>query len=302
MTSLLTVVMMLSAADHLAAGDHRRELTVDQRERNYLVHVPKLKRPATGWPVVLIFHGGAGNANTMVRFTGLSEKADEAGFLAVYPNGTGRNDRVLTFNGGNCCGHAMNEQVDDVKFTGALLDDLEAVVKVDKRRVFATGMSNGAIMCYLLASEMADRIAAIAPVAGPMGTAGCSPSRPVPVCHFHGTDDAFAPFKGGRGSRSISRTDFYSVEHSIQSWVKANGCRTRPETASLLRRFNDGTRVTQTTYSGGKQAAEVILYTIEGMGHTWPGGENRLRFLGPPTKNISANDVMWKFFERHARK
>ncbi|MBC8355046.1 MAG: hypothetical protein H8E66_23960 [Planctomycetes bacterium] len=209
---------------------------------------------------------------------------------------------IGTDNGGNCCGHAMTEKVDDVKFVRALLDDLESVVKVDKKRVFATGMSNGAIMCYLLASEMADRIAAIALVAGPMGTIGCSPSQPVSVCHFHGTDDAFAPFNGGRGSRSISRTDFHSVEHSIQAWVNANGCQVRPKTVSIPSRVDDGTSVTRATYSGGKQGTEVVLYTIRAMGHTWPGSESRLRFLGATTKNLVANDVMWEFFQKHARR
>lgn len=302
MTSLLAALMMLSAADDLSAGDHRRDLTVDQRERYYLVHVPKLKQPKSGWPVVLIFHGGASNAETMVTFTGLNDKADKAGFVAVYPSGTGRTQRVLTFNGGNCCGRAMTEKVDDVKFVRSLLDDLESVVQVDRKRVFATGMSNGAIMSYLLASEMADRIAAIAPVAGPMGTADCSPSQPVAVCHFHGSDDAFAPLAGGRGSRSISRTDFYSVDHSIQAWVKANRCKTAPTVTSLPKSVDDGTSVTRAVYSGGKKETEVVLYTINGMGHTWPGGENRLRFLGATTKNLSANDVMWEFFQKHARK
>jgi polyhydroxybutyrate depolymerase len=139
----------------------------------------------------------------MVAFTGLNEKADEAGFLAVYPNGTGEK-RSLTWNGGNCCGYAVENQVDDVGFVRALLDDLEKVVTVDPSRVYATGISNGAIMAYRLASELSDRIAAVAPVAGPMGTATCSPRRPVSVMHFHGTDDQFAPCRraGGRGASS----------------------------------------------------------------------------------------------------
>src|SRR5437016_6447484 len=115
----------------------------------------------------------------MVRFCGLNEKADRAGFLAVYPSGTGRLERALTWNGGNCCGYAMLNKVDDVAFTRGLLDDLAKAVLIDRKRVYATGMSNGAMMVYRLASELSDRIAAIAPVSGPMGTRTCHPKRPV---------------------------------------------------------------------------------------------------------------------------
>ena len=115
----------------------------------------------------------------------------------------------------------------------AALDDLATVAKIDRKRIFATGMSNGAIISYRLASELSDRIAAVAPVAGPMGTETCSPKRPVPLIHFHGTDDQFAAFRGGSGSKSLSRTSFFSVEHSIQAWMKANGCPAEPKVEQL---------------------------------------------------------------------
>jgi polyhydroxybutyrate depolymerase len=302
MLGMLALTMVMSAdVKPLESGDYTRTLTVDDRERTYLVHVPKREDAAQPWPVVLMFHGGGSDAHAMVEFTGLNEKADEAGFLVVYPNGTGRLQRVLTWNGGNCCGRAMADNVDDVKFVAALLDDLAQVVPVDVNRVCATGMSNGAIMCYRLAAELADRIAAIAPVAGPMGTESCSPSRPVSICHFHGTDDAYAPFQGGVGKRSLTRTNFYSVEHSLAAWVKANGCHPKPEVTELPAQVDDGTSITRTTYSGGQGGAEVVLYTIQGAGHTWPGRPSQLSILGTSTKNISANDAMWEFFRRHPR-
>jgi len=296
----VAAVLLSVAASDLDAGTHTRNLTVDGRSRSYIVYVPKRDAPDAPWPVVLVFHGGGTNARSMITFCGLNEKADEAGFLAVYPNGTGTFRRVLTWNGGNCCGYAMRNNVNDVKFVGALLDDLGSVIEVDEKRIYATGMSNGAIMCYRLASDMADRIAAIAPVAGPVGTKTCSPTSPVPVCHFHGTADEFAPYKGGVGRRSLTRTNFYSVDHSIRAWVKANGCDSAPKTTKLPEKVSDGTRVSRTVYSGGKDGAEVILYTIEGGGHTWPGQETRMEFLGVYTKDVSANDVMWDFFKRHS--
>jgi polyhydroxybutyrate depolymerase len=284
---------------HLFPGEHTRQLTVDRRERSYVVHVPEAATPPAAWPVVLAFHGGGTNAETMIRFSGLSQKADTAGFVAVYPNGSGRLPRALTFNGGNCCGHALRHGVDDVKFVGELLDDLATVLPVDERRVFATGMSNGAMLCYLLAGQMADRIAAIAPVAGPMGTPSCSPARPVPVVHFHGTADEFAPYNGGRGRRSRTGVKFFSVEHTVSTWVKANGANPRPAVTQLPLKYVDGTRVTRTQYGAGHGSAEVVLYTIHEGGHTWPGRETPLKFLGKATLNISANDLMWTFFQRH---
>jgi polyhydroxybutyrate depolymerase len=290
------------AADPLRPGDHVRKLTVGGRERSYQVHIPSKYDQKKPTPLVLAFHGGGANADSMVRFSGLNEKSDEARFIVVYPSGTGRLERVLTFNGGNCCGYAMNNKVDDVEFTRQLLDDLAKSANIDRKRVFATGMSNGGIMAYRLASELSDRVAAIAPVAGPMGTEACQPKRPVSVMHFHGTADDNAPFKGGKGEKSISGTEFYSVDDSIQAWVKANGCKAEPVITTMPDRAEDGTTITHKTYGGGKDGAEVVLVVIEGGGHTWPGQESRLKMLGKSTKNISANDMMWEFFKKHPMK
>lgn len=300
MMQALAVLVTLFAVEGkaLGPGDHARTIEVGGQPRSYLVHVPPQYAAATPTPVVVAFHGGGANARNMVAFSGLNEKADRAGFIVVYPEGIGRLEQLHTFNAGNCCGLAAARNVDDVGFTRQILDDLAGVANIDRRRVFATGMSNGAMMAYRVASELADRIAAIAPVGGPMGTATCRPSRPVPVMHFHGDADEFAPFKGGRG-RGVSGTDFLSVDHSINAWVAANGCGTTPTATPLPDRENDGTTVRQLRYEGGRDGSEVVLVVIEGGGHTWPGREPRMRSLGTATRDISANDMMWDFFERH---
>lgn len=292
-------VLLTLMAELLPPGDHRRTLTVDERERYYLIHIPKTKAPLAGWPVVLAFHGGGSSPEGMVEFSGLNEKADTSGFVVVYPGGTGRLKQALTFNGGNCCGYAQRQEVDDVKFVAALLDDLEKAIQVDKRRIFSTGMSNGGIISYLIADKLSARIAAIAPVGGPMGAAACSPGRAVSVCHMHGTDDEFAPYRGGRGARSLTQTDFYSVDHSISAWVKANGCQSPPKVERRKPSVDDGTHVTKAVYPGGRDGSEVVLYTVHGAGHTWPGRPSKFAFLGKTTANLSANDVMWEFFTRH---
>ena len=297
----LFAMLMAVGDEGLRSGDHARTVVVEGVRRSYLVHVPPQYETSKPIPVVLAFHGGGANADNMVAFSGLNEKADQSGFVVVYPAGSGRLQRMLTFNAGNCCGNASANNVDDVAFIRVLLDDLAQVVNVDQKRVFATGMSNGAMMTYRLASELSDRIAAIAPVSGPMGTKDCRPSRPVPVIHFHGDADEFAPFQGGKG-RGPSGTDFYSVQHSIDAWVTANGCDKTPTTTRLVDRQDDGTTAKLLRYGSGKQDSEVVLVIIEGGGHTWPGREPRMRSLGVSTRDLSANDMMWDFFQQHPMK
>jgi polyhydroxybutyrate depolymerase len=302
LTPFLLIAMSAFAAEPLKPGDHTRNVTVGKLERTYLVHAPPKFDGAKPAPVVLIFHGGASNAEQMVRFCGLNDKADEAGFIAIYPNGTGRLAHALTWNGGNCCGYAAANNIDDVAFVRAILDDLQSSIKIDAKRVYATGMSNGAIFCYRLASELSDRIAAIAPVSGTMGAEACHPTRPVSVMHFHGTADEFLPIGGGRGTKSLSGTDFISVEHSIRAWIKADGCPEEPAITNLPDKEHDGTTATRKTFGSGKDGAEVVLFVIEGGGHTWPGRTPRINYLGNSTKNISANDLMWEFFKQHPMK
>ncbi len=286
-----------AAARALEPGDHVRSVAVAGTERTYLLHVPPSYEPGRPTPVVLAFHGAAMSGSLMVRFTGLSAKADEAGFLAVYPNGTGFLGLLRTFNAGTCCGSAARNGVDDVAFTRLLLEDLASAVNVDPDRVFATGMSNGAMMVYRVASELSDRIAAIAPVGGPMAMAPEKLERPVPVVHFHGTEDRFADFDGRAGEQMA----FSSVDGTVSAWRRANGCGPDPVTEELPDEDDDGTRVLRMTWSDGCGGAEVVLYRIEGGGHTWPGGTYRPRFLGVTTREVDANDVMWEFFLRHPR-
>ncbi len=304
-SGLLSHAQEPESSNRLAPGDHTRKLQFGDRDRRYLIHIPKSYNPSKPTPVVLVFHGGGGNPEGMVRLAGMNTKSDQAGFIVVYPFGTGQMaDSLLSFNGGECCGYAMQNKVDDVGFTRALLDDLAGVVNVDADRVFATGLSNGGIMSHYLASELSDRIAAIAPVGGPLMMEKPRNKRPVPVMHFHGTKDEFAPYEGGYGKGFLGRngiTSFRSVDHTVQSWIKANGCRNEPQIVALPDKTNDGTKVTRYTWTGGKEGSEVVLIKIEGGGHTWPGQEPILPRFGESTKDISANDLMWAFFQQHSR-
>jgi polyhydroxybutyrate depolymerase len=301
------------ATTGIGPGDFTRTLTVGNQRRSYIVHLPSKYKGNTKLPVLLVFHGGNSNATEWMRLCGLNETAETNHFIAVYPNGTdnikvkGYEGKYLTWNGGP---HGpggtdtTRSKVDDVAFTRALLTDLATVVRIDSFRIYATGMSMGAIMVYRLASELSDRIAAIAPIAGTMGTQRCTPKRPVSVIHFHGTQDKAVPFEGGIAKLDPSKTDFYPVDYAIQSWVKADGCRKNPQIDTLADKAHDSTSVIRKTYGDGQQGTEVVLYLIQGGGHSWPGKVlwPELAVLGKSTKNVSANEVMWTFFQKHPMK
>lgn len=283
-------------------GDYKRILSFHGNSRYYLLHVPPSYDGSRPFPVVFAIHGATSNPRLMERFSGLNDKADSADFIVAYPAGSGAVNNVLTWNGGECCGFAHKTQVDDVGFFRMLLEDLARGVHHDADRVYLAGMSNGAHMAYRLASEMTEPFAAIACVAGPTSIDAVHPSRPIPLLHIHGTHDEFAPFNGGRGPRSLYGIDMRSVPDTIAMWVKANGCPTEPKVEHFPDRVGDGTSIVRHTYGPCQEAAEVILYTVENGGHTWPGRPPLPLTLGKSTANLIANDVIWEFFQRHPRK
>ncbi len=301
MTLLQTLLLLtVLGADQLGPGNHTCKLTVDERQRSYLVHVPQNYDQDRPTPVVLIFHGAGTNADITVRLTGLNQKSEEVGFIAVYPNGTGTGI-FRTWNAGGRKGMLAEKSADDVKYVANLLDDLATMINADTRQVYATGISNGGMMCYRLAAELSDRIAAIAPVAGAMAVDEANPNRPVSVMHFHGKADGIVPFDGPNRSTPKFLT-FKSVDESIEIWRKIDECPEEPTITDFPDKNNDGTTVLQKTYGPGKGDTEVILIEIEGGGHTWPGHKSYVSLTGKSTKDISANDLMWDFFQKHPRK
>ena len=277
-------------------GDHVRKVTVDGLVRSCVIHLPPgldLAKPA---PLVLMIHGAAMNAPMMERFSGMNAQADAAGFIAVYPNGTGFANTILTWNSGGL--GPARQKPDDVAFLSALLDDLTKILNVDPRRIYAAGMSNGGMMSYRLAAEMSDRIAAIAAVGGTLALTDPRPSRPVPVIHFHGTDDGIVPY-AGPGKRDPQGMSFRSVPDTIATWVKLTTCPPAPVIRTVPDRFEDGTTVRVTTYGPGLQGTEVVLVDITGGGHTWPGQQPAVSLIGKSTREISANRMIWDFFRKH---
>ncbi len=268
-------------------------------KRGYWVYLPDRHQGSNLLPVVLVLHGDGMDGESMARLCNLNEKADEAGFLVVYPNGTGQMDKKLTWNAGRCCGSAMLKNREDVAFIENVLDDVEERYPVDRSRVYATGISNGAMMAYRLAAEIPYRIAAVAAIAGSLEVGPSTITWPVPVLHFHGTQDEFVHFDDGHGPRSKTRISLNSAMDTIRTWVWVNGANIEPETAELPDQTDDGTKVVRYIYRAPKTGADVILYKIQGGGHTWPGRPSGEIILGPSTQQISANDLIWEFFKKH---
>jgi polyhydroxybutyrate depolymerase len=278
-----------------AMGEDRQyTLEVDGRARYYWVHLPRGYDQAKNWPVVLNFHGGFSRPDIQRTQSRMNEVADKQGFLVVYPQGTGV-ARMFFWNAGKGSGPPARQNVDDVKFVRVLLDDLGRHYTVDARRVYACGMSNGAMFCYRLACELSHRIAAIGPVAGAMLTDGPRPARAVPVIHFHGLKDPNAVFTGGVGPSGLNHT---SVPDTIAWWVQANHCRPEPvrvenEKESVRRTYAPPARV---------DGAPVVLVVLPEGGHTWPGGVDVTRNLktGRLVQSVDASSLMWEFFRDYS--
>jgi polyhydroxybutyrate depolymerase len=284
-------------------GDWLGKIRHGGRKRRYIVHVPPDYDKNRPVPVVLFFHGGGGTALGTRAWPGWDSLADKKNFIVVYPFGTGiLRNRLHTFNAGsNCCGYAKDKKVDDVGFVAALLDDLARSFCIDPRRIYSTGFSNGAIMSYRLACELSERIAAIGPVAGTLGLDHCKPSRAVSVIHFHGTGDAFEPYKGGRGKPfpgKLKGNVYRSVDDTISIWKKLIGASNKPSSTTQT---GPATRV---TFGGGRDGSEIVLWTLQGGGHTWPGGDKMPQewILGKKIREVSATRLIWEFFVRHPKK
>jgi polyhydroxybutyrate depolymerase len=285
-----------ASSPSLHAGETTRKLRYNGLERSYILYMPASVNRNQPIALVFVFHGGTGNAQSAIRMSGFNEVADQNGFIAVYPNGTGRlsKDKLLTWNGGTCCAYAQEKNVDDVGFVRAIVADLQLLANIDTKRIYATGLSNGGILTQRLACEAADLFAAIAPVAGTLNFPQCNPSQTISVIEFHGTDDQHLPYNGGLGSKSLVNVDFTSVQYSIEFWTSFNKCNSQPQTSS----FDD---VQHEIWSGCLGSTSVELYTIIGGGHAWPGGTGGWPGSDQPTQTISASQLIWKFFSAHPK-
>lgn len=293
---LIALSVFTRAKAQASDRDFNHKLRHDGRTRTYEVHLPPKYDGKTPLPVVLNLHGGGGNATVQRRQSRMDATADQNGFIVVYPEGTSGLGRLYTWNAGICCSYAKNQNVDDVGFIAAILDELPKQYVVDSSRVYATGMSNGAMMCYRLACELSDRITAICGVASTMGVDGPRPKRPVPVMQIHGLKDPNALFAGGIGPNAISRVQHRSVRDVIRWWCEVNHCDLKPAEVSRTTDYE----MERYAPPAGQDGAPVVLYMLFEGGHTWPGGVDVTPRLGTGKliASFSADQTMWDFFRQ----
>ncbi|MBN1996805.1 peptidoglycan DD-metalloendopeptidase family protein [candidate division KSB1 bacterium] len=267
--------------------------------RRFKIHLPGGKAPPGSCPLVIGLHGGGpGNAENFEKGSGFSALADSAGFIVVYPEGIVQ--KVLgipmrTWNAGWCCGQASVKDTDDVGFISALIDTLLNRFPVNPARVYITGISNGGMMCYRLACEIPEKIAAIAPVAATMVLeTPCLPRLPVPVIHFHSSIDQNVPYHGGYGEKGISNHYNPPVDSVLTVWGNLNGC------SSLWDTLYCDDNYCHFVKTGCYEQADVELYLDFEGGHSWPGGD-RHYFIDTPSQSIRATHLMWDFFQKHHR-
>lgn len=295
--------------DHIM-GPKTYEGTVDIRingfRRTYLVHVPSGYRPEIPVPLVVVLHGAFDTAEGMEKSSGFSLLADREQFIVLYPNGMGILGFLQHWNAGHCCGKAATDQLDDVGFVAATIEDVCARFKVDRDRVYMVGFSNGGMLAFRFAAERGDLLAAVAPLAASIGgkrSEGApewripEPVRRIPILVFHGLSDDRVPYAGGVNHVKERGRTYWSVEESVKFWVTRNGC--NPQ--AVLRSLKDGSVLVK-SWAGCNDNADVALYLIKDWGHVWPGKHFTATLSeGDPLRNFDATEIIWDFFQSHPR-
>ena len=296
--SFLCLSFAVSGCSKQVSGDQKNyrfngTMTVDGMERTYLLNLPPDYYDTSNLPLVIALHGLGGNAAECERDYGITEKGNAAGFVVVYPEGV-RNDGILglrTWNAGTCCQFAMEHNIDDVHFVSVLIDTLLAHYAINPKKVYVTGMSNGAMLTYRLACELSGKIAAIAAVSGTLLTTGpCKPGRAVPVLHIHSLQDEKVPYYGGTG---LDGYYFPPVDSGLNVWANIDACSETPVVVDY------GT-YTFSQWNNSGNGATVECYLTKDGGHAWPGGLKSSRRSDTPSTAINATDVIWDFFKQYS--
>jgi polyhydroxybutyrate depolymerase len=266
----------------------RQSIIVDGMERKYRVHVPIDYDDSQTYPLLIALHMYSGTARTMQWTSLLNPAADENHFIVVYPEGY-----KFSWAEGSNEFAADQENIDDVAFISTLIDQLNSDYSITPGRIYAVGFSSGGLMVQRLGCELSGKIQGIATVGATLSNnmlEKCQPENPISVLMIHGTADQGVPYQGNGL--------YASVHETIHLWNNHNHCQAIAEETTLSDQFDDDTTVTRTSYTGCIDS-QVALFTIEGGGHTWPGGSDAAQLWGlngKISKEISASQIILTFF------
>jgi polyhydroxybutyrate depolymerase len=285
---LPVVIVPIEAVSFYAANRDNGSFVSSGEKREYLLYVPGSYDSTRPTPLVISMHG-AGLWGAAQKETSLwNNLADEQHFIVVYPSGVGgKGVRVWRVDAGAGL-------MEDVRFISELIDTLKASYNIDSTRIYANGLSNGGGMSFALSCTLSDRIAAVGMVAAAqtLPWSWCTDKRAVPMIAFHGTADPEIPYNGG--SSWISSRPFPNVPRWVANWARRNRCGANPIELTVA------VDVTRREYTSCADDAAVVLYTVQGGGHTWPGGTPLPKwFVGRTTQSIDATRLMWAFFSEH---
>lgn len=275
--------------------------TPDGRDRTFHVYVPSTISEERAVPLLVALHGGTGWGLQFERNSGFDDLAEANRFIVVYPDGIGvgaNEAAVRTWNGGYCCGPAMNEGVDDVAFISMLIDEIASSYSIDADRVYAAGHSNGGILAYRLACELSDKIVAVGLQAGSLGVDKCAPERPVSLLHIHGTADQNHPVEGGRGTKGISGVTFRPAIAGVETLARVDDC---PRDAT--NRVTGPLQIM--TWTPCRDGAEVQFVQVTGASHAWmghPGFAAAEPLVGKPFTGYDSSLAIWTFLANHPRR
>ena len=284
------------------SGTAPYDLQVGDDVRSFLVHIPdQSRRSRLGFvrrfPLIVLLHGSGADAETIRQQSRFDSLADVVHVVTVYPNGaTG----LLTFgsdwNAGTCCGASARNKVDDIAFIRTVIENVSRHVPIDSRRIYVAGFSDGGSMAYHVACALAPMVAAIGVVSGSLVDDRCIPSRPVPVIAFHGTADREVPYleRALTPASHPPEAGIAGVPPSVVFWADQDGCN-GPLTTQVAPHV---TRLSFARCSG----ADVVLYTLAGGVHAWPGGERDGPGGAEPSAEVNASEVLLAFFRRHVRR
>jgi len=288
----------------------QKSFEFENLKRTFLVHTPPNYDGRTPLPLVLCFHGGIGTGKEQESKTGFSALADKENFIVVYPDGFQNQ-----WNDGRGSAFSGVPSANDVGFVSALIGYLEKNYRIDTKRIYATGGSNGGIFSNRLGVELSDKLAAIAPVVANLAidpqtnrpfTPIAGKTKPISVLMINGTEDTFVKWSGGAVRGSVGRVT--SVAETVAAWTELNGCKNKPKIEDLPDKFpDDGTTIRRENYTDCNENKQVILYAIVGGGHGWHGALSPPRsgarnLTGNLSQEIDSTEVIWQFFKNNPKK